>query len=65
MVEATTRLAGKEERMYGAWDFLSTIGWDAMALGQSIIDLVRDLVDLGSSGPGAGDMFPHPQYPFG
>lgn len=51
--------------MYGAWDFLSTIGWDAIAVVQSIADMAGDLMGLGSSGPGVGGMSPHTQYPFG
>jgi len=65
MVEASTRAASKEERMYGAWDFLSMIGWDAMALGTSVADMIGDLLGLGSAGYGGGGIFPQGQYPFG
>ncbi|WP_216896972.1 hypothetical protein [Nocardia alni] len=52
--------------MYGAWDFLSMIGWDVMALGQSLADMVGDLMGLGSSGGGGlGASFPPGQYPLG
>lgn len=51
--------------MYGAWDFLSMIGWDVMALGQSVVDMIGDLFGLGSS-MGGGGIGPHnPNYPLG
>ena len=51
--------------MYGAWDFLSTIGWDAVALGTSVADMIGDLLGLGSAGYGGGGIFPQGQYPLG
>jgi|GEM_PF-4514144 len=52
--------------MYGAWDFLSMIGWDVVAMGQSIADMVGDLIGLGTGGlDGLGGTFPPGQYPLG
>jgi hypothetical protein len=52
--------------MYGAWDFLSMVAWDVLALGQSVVDIVGDLIGLGSSGfGGGGGVFPPGQYPLG
>ncbi|MBU3066939.1 hypothetical protein KO481_36135 [Nocardia sp. NEAU-G5] len=53
--------------MSSAWEFLSTIGYDILGMGQSIATLVGDLIELGNGlgGGGGGGAVPPGQYPLG
>ncbi|MGF6889082.1 hypothetical protein ABIA39_008741 [Nocardia sp. GAS34] len=57
--------------MSSAWEFLSTIGYDILGMGQSIATLVDDLIRLGNGlgggggGGGGGGAVPPGQYPLG